>query len=158
AALHAWENAANGKIKFTQNTTASSEDIINLGFGDLAALGFTSAPGGTLAVGGGVFTHGVGYTITSGIAWLDSAETWDETIGNGHPDGPFDAFTVFAHEIGHALGLGHTDDLPGPNIMDGTYHGELTTLSSNDTALIQSIYDTTAPLNTFFDVAFNAAD
>jgi hypothetical protein len=44
--------------------------------------------------------------------------------------------------MGHALGLGHLDDLPGPNIMNGTYQGEKTQLSANDVSLIQQIYPT----------------
>ena len=140
-ALSAWSAATFGRIVFVQDTGADREDIINIGTGDLAALGFTSGPGGTLALGGGFFNHGAGaHEITEGVAWQDKDETWDEIIGNGNPAGTFDYFTVVAQEVGHALGLGHTNDVPDPQIMDGTYIAEQTAFSTVDIDHIQSVY------------------
>lgn len=141
-ALNAWSAATNGKVVFVQDTLAPASDIINIGTGDLAALGFTSGPGGTLALGGGVFTHSNPsvHSITSGVAWQDFKESWDTTIGNGNPSGTFDYFTVVAQEIGHALGLGHTDNTGTTNIMNGSYSVEQTGLSQNDIRHMQSIY------------------
>lgn len=140
-ALDLWANAAN--LNFVRNTLAVAADIINIGTADLAALGFASGPGGILGLGGGVFTHDATHSITGGVAWMDFAETWDETIGNEPPAASFDWFTVSVQEIGHALGLGHTDDLLGPHMMDGFYGGYQTTLSANDVEHIASIYGAT---------------
>lgn len=137
-AFNLWSGVSN--LNFTQNTSVPTSDIINVGTGDLAALGSTSGPGGTLGLGGGFFTHGGIHSITGGVAWMDFAETWDETIGNGNPAGTFDYFTVTVQEIGHALGLGHVDDLLGPDMMDGFYGGEQVTLSINDISHITSVY------------------
>ena len=141
-ALTEWENASAGAINFIQNAAAAAADIINIGTGNLAALGSTSAPGGTLGLGGGIYTHNANHTITGGVSWQDFAETWDEAIGNGNPFGTFDYYTVVAQEIGHALGLGHTGDLAGPDIMDGTYTAEFgpAPFSANDVAHISSVY------------------
>jgi hypothetical protein len=141
AALNVWETAAEGAVRFTRNTTAPAEQIINIGLGDLAALGaYQSGPGGILALGGGTFTADGLYTITAGIAWMDMAENWDGILGNGNPPGTYDFFTVVAHEIGHAIGLGHTDDVPGMDLMDGFYGGEKTAASAFDAALIRAVY------------------
>lgn len=139
-ALGLWAGVSN--LNFIQDTLAPDSAIINIGTGNLAALGFTSGPGGILGLGGGTFTHmnpGT-HTITGGVAWMDFGESWDVIIGNGNPAGTFDWFTVAAQEVGHALGLGHVDDLPGPDMMDGIYGGEKTVLSANDIEHIQSIY------------------
>jgi Matrixin/PEP-CTERM motif len=143
AAFSAWSAATNGKLAFVQNTSVSAANIINVGTGDLAALGsFTSGPGGTLGLGGGLYTHsGAIHSITNGVAWQDFAEVWDTTIGNGNLGGTFDYFTVVAQEIGHALGLGHTT---GADIMDGSYTGEKTALSAVDVAHITSVYGANA--------------
>jgi len=139
-ALDAWEAATSGGVKFTQNTSAPNSDIVNIGSGDLAALGGTSGPGGTLGLGGGVFTHDANHTITAGIAWQDSQENWDDQFNNGNPTGTIDYFTVVAQEIGHGIGLGHTSDIAGPDLMDGIYSGEQTTASVNDIEHILVLY------------------
>ena len=66
--------------------------------------------------------------------------TWDTVIGNGNIGSTVDYFTVVVQEIGHALGLGHTNMIAGPDMMDGIYGGEQTVLSVADISHIQSIY------------------
>jgi len=141
AAFSAWSSATNGKVLFVQDTAAKFYNIINVGTGDLEAVAYGSGSGGVLGVGGGSFTHRNGrgtHAIEAAVAWLDMADSWDPS----NPGGTYDYFTVVAQEIGHALGLGHAlNPLNGPkNIMNGSYAGKLTVLSSVDIAHIQSIY------------------
>ena len=143
-ALTAWSGGTNGKVAFVLDTLAPALDIINIGTGDLAALGGVSGVGGTLGLGGGIFTHGGVHSITGGVAWQDKDDTWDEVLGNGNPGGTFDYFTVVAQEIGHALGLGHTDNVGGTNLMNGFYSVEQTALSGVDIDHIQSVYGAAA--------------
>ena len=142
-ALSMWETAAGGRIHFLQNTTAPAADIINIGTGNLAALGGASGQRQTLALGGATFNDGAVRTITAGTVWMDMAESWDVVVGNGNPTGTYDFASVTAHEIGHALGMGHTDDVTGRDLMDGVYSVEFTAASAADAALIVMVYGCT---------------
>lgn len=140
AAIEMWEIAAQGRLRFERNITADRRDIINIGVGDLAAAGGVSRPRFTLALGGGTYDEGPQASISSGIVWLDKDEVWDILVGNGDVSDSFDFATVVAHEVGHALGLGHTNDIPSRDLMDSVYAGELTAASLSDQALIQMLY------------------
>src|SRR5262249_39546511 len=52
AAVDQWEAATSGRLNFVRNTSAALSDIIVFGVGDLAAVGYTSGPGGVLGAGG----------------------------------------------------------------------------------------------------------
>ena len=52
-ALAEWTGATGCKVRFERDELAPDGDIINIGTGDLAALGYPSAPGGVLGLGGG---------------------------------------------------------------------------------------------------------
>src|SRR5918993_993500 len=64
--------------------------------------------------------------------------SWDALIGNGNPPGTFDFFTVTVHEVGHALGLDHSDH--AIDIMYPYYTGERAWASGTDVTNIQSLY------------------
>ena len=140
-ALQRWEEGTLGKLNFIRSTTANRFSIINIGTGNLAALGGVSGPGNTLGLGGGIYDHAVNpHNISDGVAWMDSSETWDTIYFNGNPAGTVDYFTVAAQEVGHALGLGHTDNLGTADLMDGNYSSERTGVSSNDAIHIKTLY------------------
>src|SRR5262249_45756179 len=134
-ALRAWEQGSLGHLHFVRSTSAAAADILNIGVGDMAAMGYTSSPRGLTGVGGGTFDPAT-HTIHSGVVWLDISEYWETTYANGNVSGSFDAFTVFAGHIGHALGFGHTDALTGANVLNSKYGGEKPALSLNDLAFV----------------------
>jgi hypothetical protein len=75
------------------------------------------------------------YSIAGDIDF-NSAKTWN----NGTT---YDLQTVALHEVGHALGLGHSTD---PNsVMWPTYSGVRRSLDADDIAGIQAIYGARAP-------------
>ena len=70
------------------------------------------------------------YSIAGDIAF-NTGQVWN--IGS-----TYDLFTVAAHEIGHALGLGESSAASA--IMYGSYNGVKTALASDDIAGIRNIY------------------
>ena len=71
------------------------------------------------------------YSIAGDIE-INTGMTWN--IGQ-----TYDLFTVAAHEVGHALGLGESST-SAADIMYPTYTGKKTALAADDIAGIQSIY------------------
>ena len=166
-ALVRWSDASGGRLNFVRNTTAPSDSIINIGKGDLAAVGLSSVARGTVGVGGGTFSHLDGQlSLTSGIVWLDAADAWDLEVGNGSPSGMFDFSTVVSQEIGHALGGTQTTNAPDGetiHLTDGTsqtlyfqshcgcgglpsnairYAGESATVSESSSDRLRDLYGT----------------
>ena len=63
-ALEAWSDATDRNIVFERDTSAGAERIINIGVGDLQAVGHVSGAGAVLGLGGGAVTdNGEGYDV-----------------------------------------------------------------------------------------------
>jgi peptidoglycan hydrolase-like protein with peptidoglycan-binding domain len=73
----------------------------------------------------------------AGDMHFDDQETW-ATTHDGNGPGSIDLLSVAIHELGHALGLRHTN-VPEA-IMYPTYSGNRRTLAADDISGIQSIY------------------
>ncbi len=122
--------------------------VANLTFVEVADTGGTIGTSGQLGdirIGGhtfdgtyGVLAHGY-YPLNNGSSFagdihFDTAETWVDTfVGGG-----FSIFQVFAHELGHALGLDHT--AVAGSLMNPSYSEAFVGPQADDIAGMQYIY------------------
>ncbi|HRI44051.1 MAG TPA: matrixin family metalloprotease [Fimbriimonadaceae bacterium] len=105
------------------------------GFPSSSTLGHAYLPGTE-------FLYGPGGTLT-GDVHLNIDKTWIDDPFDPTGDGDYDLHTVLLHEVGHALGLGHSD-VEG-SVMYPTYGGGNRTLSADDIEGIQFIYGVPEP-------------
>lgn len=108
----------------------------------IGAIAFDGSSG-VLAHGyqpGNESIFGAGGSIAGDIH-IDSAESWKDCSTEACvANVDFDLATVILHELGHALGLGHTADANA--VMNPYYQGVNLTLGADDILGIQSIYGT----------------
>lgn len=127
-------------LTFTEVSSAAGADIVILWAegnhgdgspfdginGTLAHAFFPPPNGGSLA----------------GDAHFDDAEIWSLSV-RSDPGQPIDLVTVAAHEIGHSLGLGHSQ-VPGA-LMYAFYSGSHRYLDQDDINGIRSLYPANGP-------------
>ena len=142
-AMNTWANVSG----FT-NLGQVVEDHVDFGapeaghvLGDIriGAIGFDGSSG-ILAHGyqpGNESIFGIGGSIAGDIH-IDSGETWKDCSIINCGSNEFDLATVILHEVGHALGLGHSTD--ALSVMYPAYQGLNLTLGADDIAGIQAIY------------------
>jgi hypothetical protein len=115
AAFADWARVAN--IQFQEVAPSASANI------DFTT-GALDGAGGTLAETGFSFSNGqLGHADIT----YDSGDTFNN-----------DLFVVTAHEIGHAIGLGHYDN--GPAVMNSGANESLTNLTQSDIDGVQALY------------------
>ena len=127
-ALDVW--AAVADIHFLKTDIPAQEGSLDITFAEL------DGRGGMLA--NAYFPDDVNPEPYAGDIQFDASETWE--IGNGRGDKAFDLMYVAVHEIGHALGLDHSE-VDG-SIMNGLVEPgyEFRQLTVSDVEAIHQLY------------------
>ena len=125
AAFDAWEQVTN--IDFVEVSDSSSVDI-RLGFGDI------DGSSGTLGVA--YYSYNGSNELTQSFIEFDSAENWNLNIGSA--SWGISAYIVALHEIGHAIGIGHSGDSSA--VMAAFLNNSLSGLTQDDIDAAQAIY------------------
>ena len=86
--------------------------------------------------------YGPGGTIAGDLHFNTNFPFVDDA-NDAQGDFDFDFYTIALHEIGHALGLGHSN--VNGSIMEPAYEGGRRSLSADDIAGIQAIYGQPVP-------------
>lgn len=134
AAMAAWSAVAD--LKFVQvpdlgeDFNAATQKSGDLRFG-----------GENMGFAGGELAHGYfppkNGASAAGDMHFDTADCW-EGVMDGTADGCYSIFQVAAHELGHALGLDHTDVVD--SLMNPYYTEAFTGPQADDIAGMQFIY------------------
>jgi hypothetical protein len=132
-ALAKWSAAA--KVQFLRTSSTDGPKNVNIVFGrkDHGDPYPFDGPGGVLAHT--FYPADVNPEPIAGDMHLDEEENWN--IGKD-----IDLLSVVLHELGHALGLGHSD-VPGAVMYP--YYRISTELTPEDVSAIQSLYAPPAP-------------
>lgn len=127
-------------LTFTEVDSAEDADI------EITWVDSSTDPEGELGEVGGVLAYCY-FPRYGGDMFIDDAEPW--TIGDG---GEFDLLATATHELGHGVGLGHSEFT---NAIMYPYSGYAEAIGPDDRAAIQSLY---GPPSGTTPVATNADD
>ena len=103
----------------------------------LAEAGYIGIDRGDAVLAHAFFPPPNGLTA-AGDMHFSRAFTWVDEAADTNADSDFDFETVALHELGHALGLGHSNQVG--SIMNPFYGGGQRTLGADDIDCIRSIY------------------
>ena len=104
-------------VQFIETAT----DGVTVATGDVRAINpaAQTGPGGIFGLTGPALDPATGLLVPTAI--MDAAEAWDDGFGRTDDVNKISWFETAMHEIGHLLGLGHTNELAPPTIMNENF-------------------------------------
>jgi hypothetical protein len=127
-ALNVWSAVAN--ITFTQTTRPNQVRSLDLTFRRIDGAGRTLAQG--------YFPDDVNPARIAGDVQFDSSERWE--VGNSLGSQAFDLVQTAVHEIGHALGLDHSNVAGSVMAPTVSPNQSFSRLASSDVDAIRTLY------------------
>ncbi|MEZ6110381.1 MAG: matrixin family metalloprotease [Pirellulaceae bacterium] len=134
-AFAAWSNVAD--ISFQPTSVAGQRDSIDIRFRNL------DGPGGVLAQA--YFPDDVNPARIAGDIEFDASENWE--VGNAAGSAAFDLVMVAVHEIGHALGLDHSNILGSVMYPSVSPLQQFSNLAATDVDAVLALYAPAASNN-----------
>ena len=147
-AFDAWADASgfsNLGVVVDGNVDVGATSAVGGQLGDIRIAAWEITSSTTLARGFQPGTEAVFATggTLAGDIHFDVNRTWLNTLDDVGANGDYDFHSIVLHEIGHALGLGHSSD--SNSVMASAYQGSRRTLQGDDIAGIQALYGVPEP-------------